>query len=171
MEQIRPLLIKYIYTAAITILILTYLLVPSVALGSSLIIALFITLVLYYAGDRFLLPRFGTVATAIANFVLAAIVLAVANGFVREPITTGSILTAAVVIGVAEWFFYRYARSEVSPATAGGDITSFAEFLGEDNPGETGTEPTGGGEAQGAGENQENQGGNDNAGENPEQQQ
>jgi hypothetical protein len=135
MEQIRPLLIKYIYTAAITILFLTYLLEPAVALTASLIVSLFITLILYYAGDRFLLPRFGSIATAIANFVLAAIVLTLANGFVREDITTGSILATAAVIGVAEWFFFRFARSEVNPSVVGNDVSSFAEFLG-DNPDE-----------------------------------
>ena len=135
MVQIRPLLIKYIYTAAITILFLTYLLEPGVALTTSLIAALFITLILYLAGDRFLLPRFGSIATAIANFVLAAIVLALANGFVREEITTASILATAAVIGVAEWLFFRFARSEVAE---GSDISSFAEFLGDspaENPG------------------------------------
>lgn len=133
MEHIRPLVIKYIYTAAITIIFLTYLLVPSVALGSSMIVALFITLVLYFAGDRFLLPRFGTLTMAIANFVLAAIVLSLANAFVTERISTGAILATAVVIGVAEWFFYRYVRTEISPGVEG-EITSLPEFLGENQP-------------------------------------
>jgi hypothetical protein len=131
METIRPLLIKYIYIAAITIIFLTYLQVPSVALGTSLILALFVTLALYFAGDRFLLPRFGTVASAIANFVIAAVILSLSNAFTREPITTGAILSSAAVIGVAEWFYFRYARSEVTPAMEGGEVTSFAEFLGE----------------------------------------
>jgi ABC-type nickel/cobalt efflux system permease component RcnA len=130
-ETVRPLLIKYIYIAAITIIFLTYLQVPSVALGTSLILAVFVTLALYFAGDRFLLPRFGTVASAIANFVIAAVILSLSNAFVREPITTGAILASAAVIGVAEWFFFRYARSEVTPAMEGGDVTSFSEFLGE----------------------------------------
>jgi hypothetical protein len=154
MEHIRPLIIKYIYTAAITIIFLTYLLVPSVSLGSSMIIALFITLVLYFAGDRFLLPRFGTLAAAIANFVIAAVVLSLANAFVREPLGTGVILATAAVIGVAEWFFFRYARTEVSPAAEGGEIASFPEFLGDhetqqDNRGQQGQEGQEGGENQG----------------------
>ncbi len=140
MEQIRPLLIKYIYTAAITIIFLTYLLVPSVPLVNSMIIALFITLILYYAGDRFILPRFGTLATAISNFVFAAIVLAVANGFVPETLTSGIVLAAAAVIGVTEWFFFRYARSEVASSVDVGDLTAFPEFLGESPVGSEGEE-------------------------------
>lgn len=133
MEYIRPLLIKFIYTAAITIVFLTYLLVPSVAIGSSLIVALFITLVLYFAGDRFLLTRFGTLATAIANFVLAAVVLSLAGGFLTEPLGAGVILATAAVIGVAEWFFFRYARAEVSPALEGeGAMEMMPEFLGDE---------------------------------------
>lgn len=134
METVRPLLIKYIYIAAITIIFLTYLQVPSVALGNSLILALFLTLALYFAGDRYLLPRFGTVASAIANFVIAAIILSLSNAFVREPITTGTILSSTAVIGVAEWFYFRYARSEITPGMAGGDVSTFAEFLGEPSP-------------------------------------
>jgi hypothetical protein len=134
MEHIRPLIIKYIYIAAITIIFLTFLLVPSVNLGTSMIIALFVTLVLYFAGDRYLLPRFGTLAAAIANFVIAAVVLSLANAFVREPLGTGVILATAAVIGVAEWFYFRYARAEVSPALEGGEIASFPEFLGENEP-------------------------------------
>ncbi len=131
METIRPLLIKYIYIAAITIIFLTYLQVPSITLGTSLILALFVTLALYFAGDRFLLPRFGTVASAIANFVIAAVILSLSNAFVAEPITTSAILASSAVIGVAEWFFFRYARSEVTPNVVGNDVGNFAEFLGE----------------------------------------
>ncbi|NLA26676.1 MAG: DUF2512 family protein, partial [Firmicutes bacterium] len=57
MEHIRPLVIKYIYTAAITVIFLSYLLIPAVPPGSSLVIALAVALVLYFLGDRILLPR------------------------------------------------------------------------------------------------------------------
>lgn len=122
MEQLRPIIIKYIYIAAITLIFLTYLMVPSVALGSSLVIALFITLLLYYAGDRFMLPRFGALATAIGNFVIAALAYSVANLFVREPISVAAIFAAAAVIGVVEWFYFRFARGAVGvTAGAGGE--------------------------------------------------
>lgn len=119
MEEARPLIIKYIYIAAITAVFLTYLAVPSVALGSSLLIAMFVTLLLYFAGDRLLLPRLGITATVIANFIMAALALSISNMFVRLPITTGAIFATAAVIGVVEWFYYRFARGVT--VGAGGD--------------------------------------------------
>ena len=154
MEHIRPLIIKYIYIAAITIIFLTYLMAPSVAPGSSLVIAIFVTLVLYFAGDRFLLPRFGALTTAIASFELASVILSLANGFVREPITVGSLLAPAAVIGVVEWFYFRYAQPEVTPAFEGGQAGAFPDISG----GEEQQAPSGegqGGQTQGDQEGQE----------------
>ncbi len=141
METARPLIIKYIYIAAISIIFLTYLQVPSISLGASLILSVFITLALYFAGDRFLLPRFGTVASAIANFVIAAVIFSLANAFVREPVHTGTILAASAVIGVAEWFYFRYVLGEATPVAEGEDFSSFAEFLGEPAPGNEAENP------------------------------
>ncbi len=130
MEHIRPLIIKFIYTAAITLIFLSYLLIPAVPLVSSLLIALVVTLVLYFLGDRFLLERFGALPTAIANFVVAAVILALAGPFVRQTVGAGAILATAAVIGVAEWIFYRYIHSEVGTAAGGGEIASAPDFFG-----------------------------------------
>lgn len=139
METIRPLIIKFIYIAAITIIFLTYLQIPAVPLGTSLILALFITPVLYLAGERYLLPQFGAAASAIANFVLAAIILSLSNTFVREQIAAGAILSAAAVIGAAEWFYFRYAPIVAAPASAmeGGGANPFT-ILGEPAPEQAG---------------------------------
>jgi hypothetical protein len=141
LEHIRPLIIKYIYLAAITIIFFTYLLVPSVPLSSSLVIALFATLVLYFVGDLFLQPRFGSVAAAIGNFILAAIVYSLASAFVQEPLTAGAVLAAAAVVGVVEWAYYRYAREMMVPAAAGeadraepAAEMALEEESGEENP-------------------------------------
>ena len=91
MEHIRPLIIKFIYIAAITMIFLGYLLVPAVPMGSTLLIALVVTLVLYFAGDRYLLPRFGALPAAIANFIIAAVILVLAEPFVRQDIGAGGI--------------------------------------------------------------------------------
>lgn len=130
MQTIRPLIIKYIYIAAITIVFLTYLQIPSVPLGTSLIVALFLTPALYLAGERYLLPQFGTVATAIGSFVIAAIILSLANTFVREPITTGVILSASAIMGIAEWFYFRYILSDTAPVMEGGYTNPLAETQG-----------------------------------------
>lgn len=130
MEHIRPLIIKFIYTAAITMIFLSYLLIPAIPMSSSLVIALVVTLVLYFVGDRYLLPRFGALPTAIANFIMAAVILALAGPFVRQNIGTGAILATAAVTGVAEWVFFRYIRGEIGTAAEAGDMASAPEFFG-----------------------------------------
>lgn len=126
MEHIRPLVIKYIYTAAITAILLTYILVPSVALGTSLVIALFVTLALYFVGDLIILPRYGNVPAVVANFVMAAVILALANAFTVETISFAAAIVTAVGIGIAEWFFHRYVlESEAIGAGAGEKVHLF----------------------------------------------
>ncbi|HOB87730.1 MAG TPA: DUF2512 family protein [Bacillota bacterium] len=139
MEHIRPLIIKFIYIAAITMIFLGYLLVPAVPMGSTLLIALVVTLVLYFAGDRYLLPRFGALPAAIANFIIAAVILVLAEPFVRQDIGAGGILATAAVIGVAEWVFFRYLRSQMGMVTEEENMASAPEFFGSvEEPRESG---------------------------------
>lgn len=116
MNHIIFLVIKYIYTAAISAILLTYLLVPSVSLGASLVIALFVTLALYFIGDLNILPRFGNLTTVIFDFILAAVIIGLANLFMVETVTFSMTIVAAVVIAAAEWFFHHYIMREVVPA-------------------------------------------------------
>ncbi len=145
MEHIRPLVIKYIYTAAITVIFLSYLLIPAVPPGSSLVIALAVALVLYFLGDRILLPRFGILPTAIANFIMAAVVLALATSFLRQATGTGVILATAAVTGVAEWIFYRYVRGEIGAALEG-EISPPSNVFGDGEHLPESDESGGGGE-------------------------
>ena len=141
MEHVRPLVIKYIYTAAITMIFLSHLLIPAVPLGSSLIIALVVTAALYLAGDRYLLQRFGGLLTAVGNFIIAAIVLALAGPFLRQPVGAGAILATAAATGVAEWVYYRYIRSEVDIGETEGNPASGQDFFnGSEPPPEGGDE-------------------------------
>ena len=128
MDQIRPLVIKFIYIAAISLIFLTFLLVPSVPLLSTLVMAAVITLVLYYIGDRFILPQYGALTASIATFVLAALVISLAGSFIRQSLTAGAVFSTAAVIGVAEWFYYRYVRE--SPMLKG-EILSQPESTDE----------------------------------------
>lgn len=132
MEHIKPLLIKFIYIAAITMIFLSYLLIPAVPLGSSLILALVATVVLYFVGDQYLLTRLGALPTAIVNVIVAAVILALGGSFLRRPIGAGVILATAAVIGVAEWIYFRYIRGEIGTLAGGDEVLSATEFLGGD---------------------------------------
>ncbi len=135
MEHIRPLVIKYIYTAAITMIFLSHLLIPAVPLGSSLIIALFVTAALYLAGDRYLLQRFGALLTSVGNFVIAAIILALAGPFVRQAVGAGAVLATAAATGVAEWVYYRYIRTEINIGEKDENIAPAHDFFdGSETP-------------------------------------
>jgi hypothetical protein len=139
LDHVRPLLIKFIYIAAITMIFFSHLLLPAVPMGSSLVIALVTTAVLYFAGDLYLLPRLGVLLTAIANFIIAIVILALGSSFVRQPIGAGAVLATAAVIGVAEWIFYRYIRDEIGTSAEGKEMLSSPEFLGgEGTPPEEG---------------------------------
>ena len=138
MDQLRPIVIKFIYIAAITLIFLTFLLVPSVPILASLGVSVVITLVLFYAGDRFVLPRYGALTASIANFVLSALVYSLARSFITQPLSGGAIFSSAAVIGVAEWFYYRFIQ--FSPVMGG-------EIGGDQSPGSD--QPQEGGEGQG----------------------
>ncbi len=141
MDQIRPVVIKFAYIAAITLIFLTFLLTPSVPILASLGISVVITLVLFYAGDRFALPRYGALTASIANFVLAALVYSLARSFVTQPLSGGVVFSSAAVIGVAEWFYYRFIQ--FSPLM-GGDLPSAPgeQPEGGEGPGEEHREPS-----------------------------
>lgn len=154
-------MIKYIYIAAITLIFFSYLMIPSLGLGTSLVMALFVTLVLYFAGDRFLLPRFGALATAIGNFILAVLAFSVSNLFVREPLATAAVFAAAAVIGVVEWFYFRYVRgATIGATTAGENLFPFTDenISSARDEGETGQEnDSGPGSEQGNHQPEKNQ--------------
>ncbi len=145
MDQVRPVVIKFIYIAAITLIFFTFLLVPSLSILSSLVMSAVVTLVLFFVGDRFILTRFGALTSSIANFVLAALVFSLAGSFISRPLSAGAIFSAAAVIGVAEWFYYRYVQE--APIMAG--------------------ESGGGDQSQEQGEHQEGQQGPEQPGDNP----
>ena len=120
---------------------LSHLLIPAVPLGSSLIIALVVTAALYFAGDRYLLQRFGTLLTTVGNFVIAAIILALAGPFLRQPVGAGAILATAATTGVAEWVYYRYIRSEIDIGEKEESMASGQDFFdGSEAPPDGGDE-------------------------------
>lgn len=116
MNRSVNLLIKYIYTAVITSVLLTYLLVPSISLVASLIVAAFVTLASYFIGDLYVLPRMGNLGAVVVKFALAAVIFGLSNLFMAEVVTFSMAVVTAVVIAVAEWFSHRYLTMDVDTA-------------------------------------------------------
>lgn len=135
MNHITSLVIKYIYTAAISAILLTFLIVPSITLGASLGIALALTLALYFLGDQYILPRFGNLPTVIFDFVLAAVIISLANLFMVQTVTFGAAVVTGIVIAAAEWVFHQYVMTDIEPATAEeiGGFAPMADDGGEEN--------------------------------------
>ncbi|MFY9113949.1 MAG: DUF2512 family protein [Dethiobacteria bacterium] len=116
MDHKMNLLIKYVYTAVITSVLLTYLLVPSISLGASLIVAVFVTLALYYLGDLYVLPRIGSLGAVFVEFIVAAVIFGLSNLFMTEIVTFSMAVVTAAIIAAAEWFFHRYLSMNIDAA-------------------------------------------------------
>ena len=72
----------------------------------------------YLAGDLLILPKVGSLIGAIINGVLVALLaLVVAMIFPVFTITTLSVLTFAILVGIGEYFFHQYLlkTDEVEP--------------------------------------------------------
>jgi K+-sensing histidine kinase KdpD len=115
MRHTNALILKYILTAVVMLIFLTLLLSPSVSWITSLVIALFVTGISYAAGDLFILPRYGTTAATVSDFIMAAVIIWIASSFIARAIPAGTIIATAFFIGVAEWFFHRYLQGESVP--------------------------------------------------------
>ena len=83
-----------------------------------LLVAVLGTVIDYLVGDLLILPKVGSSIGAIINGVLAALIaFAVAMVVPAFTITTFSVLSFAVLIGVGEYAFHRYLlrTEEVEP--------------------------------------------------------
>lgn len=135
MNRSVNLLIKYIYTAVITSVLLTYLLIPSISLVASLIVAAFVTLASYFVGDLYVLPRVGSLGAVIVKFALAAAIFGLSNLFMSEVVTFSMAVVTAAVIAAAEWFSHRYLTMDVDTATEdeGSLSLSACRYCGDKN--------------------------------------
>ncbi len=112
MNHAPSILIKFIYTAAITATMLTFLAQPALALSSSLLIALLLTFALYLAGDLMVLPRYGNQVTVVFDFVLTSILLGFSNLVMPQTAPLGGVITSAIIIAAAEWLFHSMLQQE-----------------------------------------------------------
>lgn len=114
MKHVTALIIKYIFTTAATSLIITGVL--GMESGVSMWIALVLTLALYLLGDMTLLPAFGNITATVADAGVALVLIWLAPLYARvASIPFASALAAAVLIGIAEYFFHNYLQRNVLP--------------------------------------------------------
>lgn len=126
MNHVSNLIIKYIMIGVISIIFLSLLLTPPIPLANTLIIALFVTGILYVIGDLFILPGSGNYAATAANIIMAALILWAASFFIIQNIPVSTAIITAIVIGAGEWVLHRFQQTKV-PA---------GEEPGEEQPGE-----------------------------------
>ncbi len=115
-QQITALVIKFVIIGVISVIILP--MFARITSGQALITALVLTLVAYFAGDIGILPRYGNVTATVANVIIAAVVIGVADWGINGIITlnvTGWVLVLAL-IAIGEWFFHRYLKTTPVPA-------------------------------------------------------
>lgn len=114
MNHLNNLIIKFIMIGAITVIFLSLLTTPAIPFLTSIIIAIFITGILYAVGDLWALPRYGNSVATGANALMAAIILWLANFFIIQPLPASMVLLTAIVIGIGEWFFHRYLKTGIT---------------------------------------------------------
>lgn len=76
-------------------------------------VALASTILNWVLGNLFVLPRYGSVIAAIGDGVIAAATAFIIDIFLNVFNTTlMSLITFAVIVGVAEYFFHMYLKSD-----------------------------------------------------------
>lgn len=122
MEKVKhfpALIIKYIFVAIATSLVLTGVL--GFESGLSLWVALVLTLALYLLGDLIILPSFGNITATIADSGVALLLTWLAPLYSRiDSVPFISALSVAVLIGIAEFFFHNYLQRSVLPGPMAG---------------------------------------------------
>ncbi|NMA55565.1 MAG: DUF2512 family protein [Firmicutes bacterium] len=74
-----------------------------------LLVAVLGAVIDYLAGDLLILPKVGSLIGAIINAALAAIIaIVIARAIPDFTITTPSVLTFAILVGIGEYFFHQY---------------------------------------------------------------
>lgn len=105
-------LIKFVAIAIILVIALP--LISTMNIIQSLITAVVLTALAYVIGDLYILPRTNNTYASIADAGTAFVVIWFMNFILTgAPINLIGLLALAVIIGVAEYFFHKYAIDTV----------------------------------------------------------
>ncbi|WP_337017006.1 YndM family protein [Oceanobacillus massiliensis] len=107
MKYVFPFIVKFIMITAVLWVVLG--LFYNVSFGNILATSLLLSAI-SYAGDIFLMPKFGNTVASLADFVLIwAVVWLVGNNIFEGPIALGTAaFISAVALTLGEIFFHRY---------------------------------------------------------------
>jgi hypothetical protein len=114
-EHVKAIVIKWLFT--ITVLLSLLAIFESASLGQIVLLSIILTAVTYFVGDLILLPVFGMIAAAIADFGLAfMIVWLLAGASIGQSVELVVIsFTIAYFIAMCEGLFHAYMRERVLP--------------------------------------------------------
>ncbi|MDD3653165.1 MAG: DUF2512 family protein [Desulfotomaculaceae bacterium] len=86
-------------------------------INDSLVTALVLALIAYAVGDLFILPAYGNPTATVADAVLSAVVIYIADLVVNGAMTLSALgwILAIGIIALGEWFFHRYLKITPAP--------------------------------------------------------
>lgn len=107
-RHVTALLIKLVMLSIISVVLLP--IFSRITAGSAFVIALVLTLAAYLAGDLWILHRYGNITATIADVVMAALVIGIADVILNSVITvtTSGWIIILALISFGEWYFHKY---------------------------------------------------------------
>ncbi len=107
-KHATALAVKFIVIGLISVIILP--IFSQITTGQAVGIALVLTLIAYFLADLVIVPRYGNITAVVADVIIAALVIGIADWSVNGVITlspAGWVLVLAI-LGVGEWFLHKY---------------------------------------------------------------
>ncbi len=107
-KHITALVIKFIIIGLVSVIVLP--MFGRFTSGQAVLTAFVLTMVAYFFGDLYIFRNYGNITAVIADTIVAAVVIGLADWAVNGLITlnaTGWVLVLAL-LAVGEWFFHRY---------------------------------------------------------------
>ncbi len=112
MKHITPLLIKFFMIAVILSIVLG--IMTDLTFGNILYLSVAVTVIAYVIGDLLILSVANNTVTTIADLIIAFLAVYLYDYLLdAELISAWDALVAAIVIGVGEWFFHKYAARRI----------------------------------------------------------
>jgi hypothetical protein len=97
---------KWLLNGVIVVLLMMWF--ADVNFWTAAVTATVLTVIAYFIGDQMILRMSNNTVATVMDFVLAVVYLLIVEYFFDFGLSFGEIVTIALVLGIAEWFFHRY---------------------------------------------------------------